>query len=66
MALAHTIGNKVEAAYRRGKLLEKRKVMMATWADYCMGRPVMLTRIARVEKAEEADQADAEQEAGDA
>jgi hypothetical protein len=39
---------------------------MATWADYCMGRPVMLTRIARVEKAEEADQADAEQEAGDA
>lgn len=66
MALAHTIGNKVEAAYRRGKLLEKRKVMMATWADYCMGRPVLLTRIARIEKAEEADQADAEQEAGDA
>lgn len=33
-ALAHAIGNKTEAAYRRGNLLEKRRVMMADWADY--------------------------------
>ncbi|MBX9459497.1 MAG: integrase arm-type DNA-binding domain-containing protein [Rhizobium sp.] len=34
MALAHTIENKVEAAYRRGDLLEKRREMMAEWALY--------------------------------
>ncbi|WP_235524871.1 tyrosine-type recombinase/integrase [Caulobacter sp. Root1455] len=32
MALAHTIGNKVEAAYRRGDLFEKRKLLMEDWA----------------------------------
>jgi integrase len=35
MALAHTISNKVEAAYRRGDLLEKRKQIMADWENYC-------------------------------
>jgi integrase len=35
MALAHAIGNKVEAAYRRGDLFEKRRRLMADWADYC-------------------------------
>ena len=34
MALAHTIGNKVEAAYRRGDLFDKRKQLMQDWADY--------------------------------
>jgi hypothetical protein len=36
MALAHTIANKTEAAYRRGKLLDKRRVMMNAWASYCV------------------------------
>jgi integrase len=35
MALAHTIANKTEAAYRRGKLLDKRRAMMDAWAEYC-------------------------------
>ena len=35
MALAHAIENKVEAAYRRGDLFEKRRRMMDDWADYC-------------------------------
>lgn len=35
MALAHTIGNKVEAAYRRGDLLAKRTKLMNEWAKYC-------------------------------
>ncbi len=35
MALAHTIGDKVEAAYRRGDLLEKRRQMMQDWAGHC-------------------------------
>ena len=34
-ALAHAIPNKVEAAYRRGALLEKRRRLMAEWATYC-------------------------------
>lgn len=34
MALAHAIKNKVEAAYRRGDLFEKRREMMQEWADY--------------------------------
>lgn len=35
MALAHVIGNKAEAAYRRGDLFEKRARLMADWATYC-------------------------------
>lgn len=35
MALAHTIGSEVEAAYRRGDLFEKRKRLMLDWARYC-------------------------------
>lgn len=35
MSLAHTIGNKVEAAYRRGDLIEKRRKLMEEWARYC-------------------------------
>ena len=36
-ALAHAIPNKAEAAYRRGDLLERRRVMMEAWAGYCDG-----------------------------
>ena len=35
MALAHVVQSKVEAAYRRGDLLEKRRRLMDEWADYC-------------------------------
>ncbi|MGB1875596.1 MAG: tyrosine-type recombinase/integrase [Rhodospirillaceae bacterium] len=35
MALAHTIENKAEAAYRRGNLLAKRSRLMEDWAKYC-------------------------------
>jgi integrase len=34
MALAHAIGNKVEAAYRRGDLFEKRRQLMDAWAEF--------------------------------
>ena len=37
MALAHTIGNKVEAAYRRGDLFDRRRQMMRDFAAYCGG-----------------------------
>jgi integrase len=39
MALAHTVGSAVEAAYRRGDLLEKRRAMMQAWADYIETQP---------------------------
>lgn len=35
MALAHTVKDKTEAAYRRGDLLDKRRALMADWAAYC-------------------------------
>lgn len=34
MALAHIVGNKVEAAYRRGDLLDKRRQLMTDWAAF--------------------------------
>jgi hypothetical protein len=39
MALAHAVGDKVEAAYRRGDLFEKRRRLMADWTTWC-SRPV--------------------------
>ena len=38
MALAHAIGNKVEKAYRRGKLLERRRRLMQDWESYCLNQ----------------------------
>jgi integrase len=38
MALAHSVGNAVELAYRRGDMFEKRRKLMDAWADYC-GKP---------------------------
>jgi integrase len=35
MALAHAVGSKVEQAYRRGDLFERRRRMMAAWATFC-------------------------------
>lgn len=35
MALAHTIESSVEAAYRRGDLLKKRRHLMESWATFC-------------------------------
>ncbi len=37
VALAHQISNAVEAAYRRGDMVEKRRAMMAAWADFLTG-----------------------------
>jgi integrase len=44
MALAHTIENRVEAAYRRGDLFEKRARLMADWAKY-IETPVRPARV---------------------
>ena len=39
MALAHAVSDRVEAAYRRGDMREKRRRLMADWAAYCEGPP---------------------------
>jgi len=45
-ALAHTVRNKTEAAYRRSDLFEKRREMMDAWGAYATGsaRKVVMTR----------------------
>jgi integrase len=46
MALAHKVGDKVEAAYRRGDLFIKRAKLMAAWAEYCEKAPISTVVIA--------------------
>ena len=38
-ALAHSNGNKVEKAYQRGDLFDKRRKLMDAWATYCDQKP---------------------------
>lgn len=38
MALAHTINSKVEKAYRRGNLIERRRALLQDWQDYCLSK----------------------------
>jgi integrase len=40
IALAHTVADKVEAAYRRGDMVERRRRMMDDWAKFCAGKAV--------------------------
>jgi integrase len=35
MALAHTVSSKVEQAYRRGDLFDRRRRMMTAWSTFC-------------------------------
>jgi len=35
MALAHTVGDKLEVAYRRGDLFEKRRELLDAWGRFC-------------------------------
>ncbi len=41
-ALAHTLANKVEAAYRRTQFLEQRRKLMEAWGDYVDGKTNVL------------------------
>ena len=38
MALSHAVGNKVEAAYRRGDLFKKRARLVADWSAFCSNK----------------------------
>jgi integrase len=39
LAIAHAVGDKVEAAYRRGNQLAKRHALMSDWESYCNVAP---------------------------
>jgi integrase len=41
LALAHTVGNKVEAAYRRTDMFDRRRRLMGDWANFCDGKSTM-------------------------
>jgi len=45
MALAHAVGDKVEAAYRRGDLFQKRRQIMDAWAKFCGAQPATGERV---------------------
>jgi integrase len=51
MALAHTIDNKVERAYRRGDLFDKRRRLMADWATYCASKGAAGGKVTPIRKA---------------
>ena len=49
MALAHSISNQTEAAYRRGELLGKRRSMMQDWSDFVQGTEEKVVTLVRVQ-----------------
>jgi integrase len=50
MAMAHTVDDKVEAAYRRSNMREKRRRMMTDWAAYCYGKAVRKNKLPKSAK----------------
>jgi integrase len=54
MALAHTVSDKVEAAYRRGDMRDKRRRMMENWASYANRLASSASKIIRPAKADRA------------
>jgi integrase len=46
-ALSHATGNEVERAYARSDLIERRKVLMEAWSQYCTGATGQVVRMVR-------------------
>jgi integrase len=51
-SLAHAVGSDVERAYRRTDLLEKRRVLMAQWAEHCQREPASVVPLRQVVAAD--------------
>lgn len=49
MSLAHAISNKVEAAYRRGDLIDKRRALLTDWENYCKLQGHLITSQSEIE-----------------
>jgi len=52
MALAHTIENQVERAYRRGDLFDKRRRLMDDWEAYYANNGAAGANVTPIRKAE--------------
>lgn len=52
MALAHTIENKVERAYRRGDLFDKRRRLIDDWATYCANDGAAGAKVTMIRKTD--------------
>ena len=50
MALAHTISNAAEAAYRRGDLFLKRRLLMDAWSDF-VAKPMATNQVTALRSA---------------
>lgn len=50
-ALGHVVGDKVEAAYRRGDLFEKRRKLMAAWGGFCTAPAAVGGKVVPIRKA---------------
>ena len=46
-ALSHSVGNKVERAYARSDLFERRRELMEKWAQYANGKTGAVVRMVR-------------------
>lgn len=49
-ALAHVVADKVEAAYRRGELIDKRHDLLEQWAHYCSSKPGDIVSIGKTRR----------------
>jgi integrase len=49
-ALAHVTGSKVEQAYQRGDLFEKRRTLMDAWATFCTTQPVERDKVVPMQR----------------
>jgi integrase len=47
MALAHTVGDAAEQAYQRGDMFEKRRRLMAGWAEFCAKPPAKVLEFSK-------------------
>jgi hypothetical protein len=52
MALAHTVGDSTEQAYQRGDMFEKRRRLMAQWAEFCSKPPAKVLEFSKKRGAE--------------
>ena len=53
MAMAHAVSDKVEAAYRRGDMRDKRRRLMADWASYCDAKAIGGNNVVRINERQE-------------
>jgi integrase len=51
MSLAHSIGSAVEKSYRRTDLFDRRRALMAAWADFCAGKEQRSATVTELRRA---------------